>query len=392
MASGIVSPRATFAEIMSAMPTSKKKASQTPFEKRMETLEKLGLVETFDPEEAEALGIFEDDAMSTEDALDAVSPMTPQELESLSEYIDLAGATLKELDPELLQMPFEKAMEGLKKVLARQGKDIDRDKAPNSESKECDAVAKLKRSRFVQLSLVPEFVPAANAAIRSRLFTTGTGPRYKFDDFTPIATWHKNLEVSYAGEELRQEECSVWIQLCKFAASDPDFRISTTRYKLLKALNKEDSGENRNVLKQQLLRLFKGQLRIVFGEIEYYGSILPDFAIENKGKGKIVANLNKTISKLLGLYDFTMLNMDVRLSLPPMAQWFHAFVKSQDGPEISIPWVQIHELSGSKESNLENYKKNFRKAVLKPLKEIGFIIEAKSRGGNLLVQFDKRKG
>jgi len=379
------------------MPTSE---SEIPFAKRLETLEKFGLIEFLTPEQPEYMGA-EEEVSSVEDAMNGVSPMTPEELQSLSEHLELAGATIKGIDPDLLQMPFEQALEGLKRALGEQGQSsvphiikcdaVGKGKR-NREREECNAVAKARRSRFIQLSLVPEFVPAANAAIRSRLFTTGTGQRFKFEDFTPIATWHKNLEVSYLGEELRQEECSLWIQLCKFAATDSDFRISTTRYKILKALNKEDSGENRNVLKQQLLRLFKGQLRIIFGDNEYYGSILPDFAIENKGKGKIIANLNKTISKLLGIYDFTMINMDVRLSLPPMAQWFHAFVKSQEGPEITVPWEQIYTLSGSKETNLESYKKNFRKAVLKPLKDIGFILSAKSRGGKLQVEFDKRKG
>ena len=391
MASGIVSPRATFAEIMSAMPTPKKKASEIPFEKRMETLEKLGLSQSYSPEEAEAMGAFEETALSLEDALDAVSPMTPQELQSLSEYLELAGATLKELDPELLQMPFEQAIEGLKRALAKQGKGVDRGKAPIQESKECDAVTRARRSRFVQLSLVPEFVPAANAAIRARLFTVGTGEREKFNEFRPIASWHKDLEVSYKGEELRQDDCSLWIQLCKLAANDPDFQVSCTRYQLLKILKKTDSGKNRKTLREQLDRLFDGKLKIIFGDVEYQGSILPEFAVD--GKGRIVANLSMTISRLLGIHDFTMLNMEVRLALPgPMAQWFHAFLKSQAGPEVAIPWEQIKELSGSKEEDIESFKRNFRKAVLKPLKDVGFVMDAKTKRGNLVVEIDKRKG
>ena len=342
------------------------------------------------PDVAEFMGAFEENAVSLDD-FDDSQELTPEEYQVISDYLDRVGATVKEVDPALLQLPFEEALEALKKTLG-ESKDVEHSKPSSREVKECDAVTKLKQKRFVQLSLLPEFVPAANAAIRSRLFTTGTGERYKFNEFTPIASWHKDLEVSYSGEELRQEELSVWIQLCKLAADDHDFRISTTRYKLLKALNKDDSGENRKILKQQLLRLFNGKLHISFGGNEYYGSILPEFAIENKGKGKIIANLNKTISKLLGIYDFTMLNMDLRLSLSPGGQWFHAFVKSQEGPEVIIPWVKIHLLSGSKETNLESYKKNFRKSVLKPLKETGFIIETKSKGPNLIVRFDKQKG
>lgn len=149
MASGIVSPRATFAEIMSAMPNSKKKASEIPFEKRMETLEKLGLVETFDPEEAEAMGAFEETALSDEDALDAVSPMSPEELQSLSEYLEKTGAKIKEIDPEWFQLPFEEAIERLRKYQAKQAKSASRKKALPVKPRES-----FVETRPVQLTLL----------------------------------------------------------------------------------------------------------------------------------------------------------------------------------------------------------------------------------------------
>lgn len=41
---------------------------------------------------------------------------------------------------------------------------------------------------------------------------------------------------------------------------------------------------------------------------------------------------------------------------------------------------------------MEFFKKNFRKVVLKPLKDIGFVLTAKTKSGSLVVEFDKRKG
>ena len=170
----------------------------------------------------------------------------------------------------------------------------------NPPVQDSEAVTRVKRSRLVQLSLVPELVPAANAAIRSCLFTTGVGTRAIFHDYTPIMTWHKNLTIRYKGEELRQDDCSLWIQLCKKAAANPHFRVSCSFYQLLKELKLTDTGPNRKKLREQLDRLFEGRLHITFGNVEYKGSILPEFAIDSTGK--IVANLSITISKLLGIH------------------------------------------------------------------------------------------
>ena len=242
----------------------------------------------------------------------------------------------------------------------------------------------------MQLSLVPELVPAANAAIRSCLFTTGVGQREMFHDYKQIITWHKNLVIRYKGEELRQDDCSLWIQLCKKATLSPQFRVSCSFYQLLKELKLTDTGPNRKKLREQLDRLFEGKLHITFGNIEYKGSILPEFAIDSNGK--IVANLSITISKLLGIHDFSMLNWDVRLSLPPTSQWFHGFLKSQSGPDVIISWDKIKGLSGSKEHNMDNFKRNFRKAVIKPLQGVGFILSARTQKGKLHVVIDKSKG
>jgi hypothetical protein len=324
---------------------------------------------------------------------------------SVEEHIEFV---LTEFNPEALSLPERERYAAYQEVMTwfhqqvspdfdsndlfLDDADIEIRKSPTEKEPTTDtpAVQRAKKTRLMQLSLLPAQAPAANAAIRSRLFTTGTGPRAVYQRFTPIASWHKDLLVEYQGEELRQEECSVWIQLCKLAANNPQFQVQCSIYSLLKSLKKKDTGGNRKILKEQLLRIFHGKLHIKLDKAEYYGSILPEFAINSKGH--IVANLSKTIAKLLGMYDFTMVNMDVRLALGNMAQWFHVFLKSQSGPEVTIPWEKIHELSGSGEKNMENFMRNFRRLAIKPLMQIGFIQSARSRQGRLVVQIDKEKG
>lgn len=257
-------------------------------------------------------------------------------------------------------------------------------------STDCAAVQLSRRKRFVRLSLMPGLMPAANIAIRSRLFTTSTGPRIQYNTFTEIASWHKNISISYKGEELRQDDSSVWFQLCKIAAKDPDFKISCTMYQLLKSLRLTDTGKNRKKVREQLDRLSDAKIFIRFDDIEYKGTILPEYAVD--GTGKILANLSATISQLLGIYDFTMLKEDVHFSIPKTTQWFHAFLQSQAGPEVVIPWDKIKELSGTQEDNMDNFQRNFRKVAIKHLKEIGIITSAKTSKGNLVVVIDKDKG
>ncbi|MEL7637191.1 MAG: hypothetical protein AAGU03_05495 [Anaerolineaceae bacterium] len=321
---------------------------------------------------------------------------------SVEEHIQFV---LTEFNPEALALPERERYAAYQEVmtwfhqqvspdfdsndLSLDDTDIKPHESPN-ENTDAPAVQRAKKTRLMQLSLLSAQAPAANAAIRSRLFTTGTGPRAVYQRFTPIASWHKDLLVEYQGEELRQEECSVWIQLCKLAASNPQFQVQCTIYGLLKSLKRKDTGGNRKVLKEQLLRIFHGKLHIKLDKAEYYGSILPEFSINSKGN--IIANLSKTIAKLLGMYDFTMVNMDVRLGLGNMAQWFHVFLKSQAGPEVTIPWEKVHELSGSSEKSMENFMRNFRRLAIKPLMQIGFIQSARTRQGRLVVQIDKEKG
>ena len=248
------------------------------------------------------------------------------------------------------------------------------------------------KKRLIQLSLVPNLAPAANAAIRTRLFNTGTGQREIFPEYTKMVSWHKSLEVLFKGEELRTEERILWMQLCKLAAQNEKFSVSCSVGSLLKSLKKTDTGKNRKDLNKQLQRLFEGKIRVTLGDIEYFGSIIPEFAIDKKTK-LIKANLSETISRLLGIYDFTMINMDVHLELPgDLVKWLHPFLRSHQGPEVYTSWEEIKGLAGSGTQDLETFKHNFRKAAIKPLKAIGFITDVKSKKGQLIFTIDKKKG
>lgn len=247
-----------------------------------------------------------------------------------------------------------------------------------------------KRRRLVQLSLVPNLVPAANVAIRSCMFSTSRGPRKYYEEFTPVATWGDNLKVSIEREELRQDDMSVWIQLCKEAVNNDNFEFDVTMYRLIKRLGLTDAGNNRKEIKARLERLNTTRFQILYNDIEYYGYIVPSFGLDHKNK-RVKGSLDPLLSKLLGMMDFTMLDNDVRNSLTPSGQWFHAFVKSHQGPDLFIPWEKVMELSGSN-AKIETFRKEMKKTILKPLTEKGFLITWRTTKKGVFVTFDKSKG
>jgi hypothetical protein len=332
---------------------------------------------------------------------------------------------ISKIDPEFINLAEGQAIERLKQILAQYEKGEKKQNLSEKEIKKVQKNARLqakekeiqellsqkadplaeiedvakrgrlkqRRRELVQLSLIPNFAPAANVAIRSCLFTTRTGKREKNNEaYTEVACWHhKNISVAYKGEELRQDDLSLWIHLCKIAASNGSFRGKSTINDLLKAMKLKDSGQNRKKIKEILSRLHDGSLNIKFEGLRYYGVILPEYVVD-EDDNTFHFSLLETISKLLGIHDFSMLNEETRNKLPgATAQWFHAFVNSHEGPVVEIPWQTIHELSGSKAVFNEEFKRTFRKSVIMPLKEIGFIDSVKSVEEKLIVSFNKEK-
>lgn len=218
-----------------------------------------------------------------------------------------------------------------------------------------------------------------NPFIRGGLFTTRRSVDREAMKAQRIVSL-SNYAINYSGEELRQDDLSLWVCLLTrsrgMQVGDPIF---FTAYSLIKDLGWRMHSESYERLRGSIERMKLTSMSILTNNSKsgYTGSLIRDFAfdaIDDNGNFKWMVRLEPAITSLFHVDSTTLLEWDQRRKIGGRATitlWLHAFYSSHRDP-IPYSVSKIHELCRSEEKKMANFRIRLRQA-LERLVEIGFL-------------------
>lgn len=261
-----------------------------------------------------------------------------------------------------------------------------------------EAVAKLKQSaeakqRAKEEALVNEPVqlpmwdddlrgvpsPFARGALFTAVKSDGTKrDYYRSKEIATLA----GIEITYRGEELRQDDYSVFLNILHFARHyDLGKPIPFTAYQMLKELgwsiNTDEYAHLRECCERLLATSVTIRLPKMGGSQGFSGSLVQSFAWKDEGGQQLSqwrVMLEPRIAALFIDPLLSLMNPAERKAIggrAPLAQWLHSFLCTHQKP-FAISVEKYYELSGSRTANMGDFRARLKLAFLK-LVNIGFL-------------------
>lgn len=216
-----------------------------------------------------------------------------------------------------------------------------------------------------------------NELIRSALFTvTNHNIARNFIKNQKIASF-RSTDIIYTGEELRQDDEDVWLQIIYLAAQKQQNQIVFRPYTFLSDIGWPQRTQYRDRLKASLTRLSATTVEIVNSQFEKgigFSLIRKfEFYTDEVQSNQWTVWLEHEVMKLfceLGK-QYSKIQWEQRKKLKPLAKWLHAFYSSHAEPE-PIHLMRLMALCGSKTKNIKHFKENLKAALLE-LIHVGFL-------------------
>jgi hypothetical protein len=254
----------------------------------------------------------------------------------------------------------------------------------------------VRMEQMRQLKLYEHRSVLPNLAARSTLFTPVKRGRRRFakeweqvDLLTISGTPDPamaGVEISYQYEQLSQLDLNIWLMLISFdQRRGGDGVAAFTRAEALRWLKKSDGSRNYRLLDKYLDRLGGTRVQIrVQGQDEdgktetiHLKSSLVTCEYTHETKQLHVVELSKALKGFFAVDDWTLVNTGQRLELGSneMALAVHTFLSANKAPAkgLWITWEQAYGLWGQGWSDQKSFRKDFRRRVLKPLIQVGFL-------------------
>ncbi len=215
-----------------------------------------------------------------------------------------------------------------------------------------------------------------NDMIRSSLFSVSNKKikRQYLRDYK-LYSFH-STDLIYTGEELRQDDEDVWLQLIFYASDKKNEYIEFRPYTFLSQIGWPKRTQYKEQLKSSLTRMSSTTLKI-FNKDFKQGigiSLVRRFEwIEEDESHRIWRVwLEPEIVKLFSLIGsmYTKIHWEQRSKLKPLAKWLHSFYSSHAEPS-PVPVYKLMKLSGSKAKAIRHFRENLRNSLLE-LCQIGF--------------------
>jgi TrfA protein len=197
----------------------------------------------------------------------------------------------------------------------------------------------------IQLPFWPsEIRGLPNAFARSALFTVantrkGDRANFKRKDITAV----NGVQIQYTGEELRQDDEDVFLQILHVArVQELGTEVRFTAYSLLQELGWSKNTASYKRLVDCLDRLKASSVAVTVESAQgakenYTGSLIRSFRWREDGAGMPLRQwtvlLEKEIISLFNPASYSRLDWKLRLNLPPLAKWLHSFYMT--GSEIA---------------------------------------------------------
>ena len=246
-----------------------------------------------------------------------------------------------------------------------------------------------------QLPIWPEDLRGLpNARARSALFTVANvrkGARTSLKRHQIASV--KGITVTYTGEELRQDDEDVFLQLLHIARMSPlGTEVQFTAWNMLGQLQwtRNTAAYTRLADCVERLKATALSVTVELGPTKetFSGSLVRKFRMrepskESSGQAKHwLVTLEREIVVLFGNIHYSRLDWDLRLQLPPLAKWLHAFYSTHAEP-YAYSVARLHILTGSETKQLKQFRYKLREA-LQLLVSKGFLLHAEVDSDDLV--------
>lgn len=306
--------------------------------------------------------------------------------------------------------PPEKSTAGRVATAQARRKKVELAKEAQVSSAKAEALA--QRYAEGQLALWSEAERGMpNELVRCAVFSAKNRkePRVSYPSATPLVLQLiGGGEIRYTGEELRQDDETVWMQLVHMAKENRAESITFTPYSLLKAINWPIKGDSYKRLLTSLRRLRANSLEVYSSRFDrgVSTSLIGEFEYSEKGESPWRVHVFSNENKLFLLFDklYSRVEWETRLALPEgVATWLHSFLSSHKQPFphkvetlalgagmlLEAPEdleLSPSELQAKRKKRLREARRTLTKA-LESLKSIGFLADFQvSRKGLVTVR------
>jgi TrfA protein len=183
----------------------------------------------------------------------------------------------------------------------------------------------------------------------------------------------QGVSVTYTGEQLNQEDMTVWLALVDLMKRDSlGTKCSFNAHSILKYMELGTGGREYERLENSILRMTACAVVIKTGTHTYMGSLIHDCVIDERTK-LYKLTLNRRLIKLFGDDDWTAIDWEQRKRLKnkPLCLKLHEYYSSHEQPfPVSLEFLS--DLTGCKNSQKASFKRQV-KTALEGLVKIGFL-------------------
>ncbi len=225
----------------------------------------------------------------------------------------------------------------------------------------------------IQLPLWPEPKRGTpNSFIRSALFAAIQSKDRVFLKEATLAS-QRGISVKFTGEQLNQEDLSVWETLAHLARQHPlGCMCEFTAHGLLKSLGQHTGLSQHKQLHSTIIRLTACAVEITHEGKTYFGPLVKS-GLKDELTSHYRIELNRELIRLFGDNQWTALDWQQRQQLRGklLAQALHAFYSSHRQP-FPIRIDTLRGYVGSRNIQRAGFKIKLR-AALEELVSIGFL-------------------
>jgi TrfA protein len=236
-----------------------------------------------------------------------------------------------------------------------------------------EAARQREAQQAIQLPLWPEPKRGTpNSFIRSALFAAIQSKDRVFLKEATLAS-QKGIAVKFTGEQLNQEDLTVWETLAHLARQHPlGQTCEFTAHGLLKSLGLHTGLSQHKQLHSTIIRLTACAVEIAHEGRTYFGPLVKS-GVKDDLTSHYRIELNRELIRLFGDNQWTALDWQQRQMLrrKHLAQALHAFYSSHREP-FPVKVDTLRGYVGSKNQQKAGFKVKLRTA-LEELVQIGFL-------------------
>ena len=211
-----------------------------------------------------------------------------------------------------------------------------------------------------------------NSFLRSALFAAIQGKDRA--DFKKAELFsQQGITITYTGEQLNQEDMTVWLALVDLMKKDPlGTECKFTAHEILKYMGLPTGGTQYEQLEMSVCRMTACLVRIETERYIYGESLIEGFVID-KNTNQYKVKLSRHLVKLFGDCDWTAIGWEQRKQIKnkPLCLKLHDYYSSHEKPfPVSLEFLS--DLTGCRNSQKASFKRQI-KTALEELIKIYFL-------------------